>query len=416
MDEIPEIHPYNRGTARKPNYFARYRFQGAQHKEPTGARTLKEFAVAKAKIEALITSGRWQPYAERKAGAPADNFATFAQQVLERRVEMGVKSAKKDEAGIIANHLDPEFGRERLQDVASYARIELGFQRIQEKDIGGATVRNIYLVFRTIMRFAAKKGLILAEPPQLSIRDGELPPMIERRPEGWRDDAIFTIEEIAKLLAAEAIEPQYRCMYAVYFLTGSRFAEVTNIRVSDYIRSRRPLPQLTIRAGKLGRSRGVRYRTPPVHPALSAWIDWWLAEGFEFTHLRPPQSGDLMFPTISERRQKARKEHVSHGELYKRWQRHHLPGCGMRHRRLHDARRTLLSLVRSSAAPADVARAITHTVIADKVLDAYTTFEWKALCEAVMSVDWRLPGPPELSTKPAPVLDLLARRGGTQAR
>ena len=105
-------------------------------------------------------------------------------------------------------------------------------------------------------------------------------------------------------------------------------------------------------------------------------------------------------------------DRVSHGELYKRWTEHHLPGCGLRHRRLHDARRTLLSAIRSSGADQEVARAITHTVIADKVLDAYTTFEWKALCAAVREIDWRLPAPPRMQpANDAQVIDLAARRG-----
>lgn len=412
MDDVPAIYPDNRGTEERPNYYARYRYRGVEQREPTGARTLKQFAAAKSKLESLIRSGRWTPWKDRKQGSSSDTFAAFADKVLAKRIALGVKTAEKDEGGIIRNHLSPEFGSERLQDIASsFKRIEQGFARIAAKDIGGSTVRNIYLVFRTIMRFAVKQGVIIAMPPDLSVRDGELPPIIERRPEGWREEALFTIDEIAKLLAAESIEPQYRVMYCVYFLTGSRFAEVTKVRVRDYLRNRKPLGQLTIVAGKVGRAKGIRYRTPPVHPTLAAWLDWWMDEGFEFTHLRVPQQSDLMFPTLSPRRQKLGEELCSHGEVYKRWQRHHLPGCGLRHRRLHDARRTLLSLVRSSEAPQDIARAITHTVIADKVLDSYTTFEWQAICKAVLSVDWRLPGPPGLSAQPASVIDLSSRRG-----
>ena len=413
MSELPpKISPDNRGTPERPNYYARYSYRGKEHREPTGARTLKQFEAAKKQIEKLIASGRWAPWKERKQGDDANTFAAVASKVLAKRVAMGVASAAKDESGIIRNHLNPEFGGERIQDVANYKRIERGFANIAAKEaIGGKTVHNIYLVFATIMRYAAKQELIIAEPPRLSVKDGELPAPIERRPEGWRDDAIFTIDEIAKLLAAEQIEAQYRVMYCVYFLTGSRFSEVTKLRVRDYIRNRRPLAQLTITAGKVGRSKNVRYRTPPVHPALGAWLDWWIAEGFEFTHLRVPQLTDPLFPTLSPRRQKRGETLCSHGEVYKRWARHHLPGRGLRHRRLHDARRTLLSLVRSSAAAQDVARAITHTVIADKVLDAYTTFEWEALCKAVQAVDWKLPRPPSLAAQAHPVIDLASRRG-----
>lgn len=408
QEKLPKITPDNRGTPARPNYYARYRYQGKPQREPTGARTLTEFAASKKLIETLIRSGRWTPFSERKQGS-GNSFAAFAQQVLAKRIAMGVLTAKKDEAGIIANHLTPEFGTEQFEGL-TFKRIEAGFKQIAAKDIGGATVRNIYIVFRTIMRFAAKEGLIVGLPPDLSVRDGELPAALERRPEGWREDALFEIEEVAKLLGADFIEPQYRVMYAVYFLTGSRFSEVTPLRVRDYNRNRKPLAMLTIKAKKTGRSKGIRYRTPPVHPALGAWLEWWIRDGFEFTHMRKPEPGDLLFPTISKRRQNAGLTECSHGEVYKRWARHHLPGCQLRHRRLHDSRRTLLSLIRSSEAAPDIARAITHTVISDKVLDAYTTLQWAALCKAVMNVDWALPKPPALKVPTATVVELSSRR------
>lgn len=408
-EALPDIEPLNRGTVRRPNYHARYSYRGTRQSEPTGARTLAEFAVAKQELEKLIRAGRWTPWKDRKQSG-GDGFAAFAESVVNKRVAIGVRTAAKDERGIVRNHLNPEFGAERLQDL-TFKRIEAGFQRIAEKDIGGATVRNIYIVFRTVLRFAAKDGLIVGMPPELSVRDGELPAPLERRPEGWREDALFELHEITKLLLADAIEPQYRVMYACYFLTGSRFAEVVNLRVRDYNRNRKPLAMLSIKAGKTGRSRGVRYRTPPVHPALAAWLDWWLQEGFAYTHMREPEPGDWMFPTLSARRQARGEQQCSHGEVYKRWQRHHLPGLKLRHRRLHDARRTLLSLVRSAEAAQDIARAITHTVIADKVLDAYTTFQWEAICKAVMSVHWNLPRPPQLKRGASPtVVDISSRR------
>jgi len=397
--EVPHIFAENRsGRSDRANYHARYRYQGVMYREPTGARTLVEFAGARQHLEQMFRDGTWRPWKERKLDA-RNIFEHFAWHVFCRRSAMGVgaRTGNMNERGIIKNHLVPEFGKVRLHEL-SFARIEAGFERIAAKpSVGGATVRNIHMVFQSIMRRALKEGRISILPPRLSVIDGELPPIIERRPEGWRDEAVFELEEIAKLLADTTIDPMYRVMYAVYFLTGSRFSEVTQLRVRDYLRAKRPLRQLTIRAVKTGRSKGVRYRVPPVHPILAAWLDWWLDEGYEMTHLRKPEPGDWMFPTLSApgRRGRARdRETVSHGELYNKWRRHHLPGCGLRHRRLHDARRTLLSAIRSCGADQEVARAITHSVIADKVLDAYTTFEWKALCAAIMALEWALPMPP----------------------
>jgi integrase len=226
------------------------------------------------------------------------------------------------------------------------------------------------------------------------VLDGELPPILEKRPEGWRELAKFTREEIASLIGCAEVELQYRVMYAVYFLTGSRFAEVTTIRVRSLDLDVTPLAALTIRAVKQRRDKGVMYRVVPVHAQLRAWLTWWLREGFELVHCRKPTPDDYLFPTCSLRRKNRGETICSHGEVYKRWARHHLPAVQLRHRRLHDARRTFISIARSSRVDKSLVRAITHRATADTVLDAYTTFEWEATCQELSKVDFRLPGPP----------------------
>jgi hypothetical protein len=57
---------------------------------------------------------------------------------------------------------------------------------------------------------------------------------------------------------------------------------------------------------------------------------------------------------------------------------------GLRHRRGHDLRRTMISLARSDGARKDLLEVCTHTPGRGKTaIDVYTTFEWKALCEEV---------------------------------
>jgi integrase len=228
---------------------------------------------------------------------------------------------------------------------------------------------------------------------------------VDKNPE-WRDTAVFTREEIGALLRAD-IEWQYRTMYATWLLTGSRFSELLPVTVEDYDRARRPLGSLKIPSAKSRRDKGQLWRLVPVHPELRVWLDWWIAEGYAVTHGNPPSSKSLLFPTLSPRRREAGEALCSHGEVYKRWARHHVKAAGIRHRRLHDARRTFLSIARSSGASAEIARAVTHKATADRVLDGYTTWEWEALCRELGKVEWRIPGPPGAT---AAVIDLDARR------
>ncbi len=332
--------------------------------------------------------------------------------MIAQRLARGVKTAKKDEPGHLKNHIGPLFGHLPVEDVASFRVIQEGFRVLEGKGISGSTLRNVQVTLRAVFKRAIEEGVIAHMPPPLTVLDGHLPAVDKGanvRPEGWRDEAVFTRDEIATLLDCPDIELPYRVMYATWFLTASRFAELVTARVHDYDRTQKPLAALTFRAVKTRRDRGVMFRVVPVHRELRPWLDWWLAEGYEMVHGVKPTPDAPLFPTFSVRRRNAGERLCSHGEVYKRWQRHHLPKAGLRHRRLHDSRRTFISLVRSSAKSKDIVRAVTHRSTKDRVLDAYTTWEWEALCGELSRVKWNLPLPPG---REQGVVVLSDRRGG----
>jgi integrase len=215
----------------------------------------------------------------------------------------------------------------------------------------------------------------------------------------WRDSARFDRAEIATLIACESVPSLRRIMYATYFLTGSRFSELLPLRVRDYA-ALEPWRGLTIAASKVGRHAGRRMRHLPVFPELRAWLDWWLTDEYAFLYGHEPRPDDLLFPTISVRRRGRGEAMCSHNEIYKQWQRHDLPDAGLPHRRLHDARRTFVSVLRSEGVPDKTIRAVTHASTGDRILDAYTTWEWAALCGELERVTWALPGPPAVRSAP----------------
>lgn len=399
--------PYNRGSKRKPNYWIAFRFPGhpTQIRLPTGCKRSDDAAAFRDDLQAKVRAGRWTPAMLAKDGPGTTShrltFGVFAPTANAQRVTMGVKTAHDDERGHLDNHLIPEFGQDLLPDAATHKRKCEGFANIAQKGLSGSTMRNIEITYQGVMRRAAKAGHILQVPARLSVLEGEIPPVRDTRPEGWRDKAQFTRDEIA-LLISEHVELQYQVMILTYFLTGGRFAEITRLLVRSWEPEYKPLPALTIRAVKTRRDKNTMYRVLPTHPTHTAWMTWWLREGWEMVHGRAPKPDDLLFPTLSVRSKNAAQRRgidplsvpVSHGEFYKRWLRHMLPKAGLAHRRIHDARRTFISILRSCGVDKDLIRKLTHRSVADKVMDAYTTYEWQSVCDAMTSVDWRLPGPP----------------------
>lgn len=390
---VPAINIWNRGTKRKPNYYVRYSVDGTEYKERTGARTQVELKAFVEALERRFRLGLWKPNAKRndKGALP---FSEYARIVIARRVARGVKGAADDESAHVERHLVPMFGNTAMRDF-TFVMIRDGFRTlIDSKVVAPKTIHNIHTTLRAILIEAAEDEIFPFPPPPLTVARGHLPVVVDSRGPGWRKTAHFTREEISALLVCDAIETQYRVMYATYFLTSSRFNEVTPLHVRDYDRELQPLASFTIKALKTKRNDPDRYRVVPVHPDLARWLNWWLDSEFEVIHGRPPRPDDVLFPTLSIRRAKRGETICSHGEIYKRWQRYHLPKAGLRHRRLHDARRTFISVVRSTTRNKDAVRAMTHTTTGDKVMDAYTDWEWQALCAEISAVTWGLPPVP----------------------
>lgn len=385
------VYDKNAGAGRKPNWWVRYWVKGQEVREP-GKGSRRATVAYEAELRRQIKAGTWtHPRARKGHGG---RFDQYARTVLARRIARGVATSAKDERGHVDNHLIPVFGALEIRDL-TFKRIKDGFeQHINAKGLAGRTVRNIHSTLRAILIEAAEDELIAFPPPPLSTKRDHLPPPVDKR-EGWREDARFEPGEVCKLATCEQIPSARLVMYLTYLLTGSRFSEIVDLRVRHYCRERAPLHSLSVHAAKVGRHRGLgrRRREVPVHPELAAWLDWWLDREYEVMHGRRPGPDDLLFPTLSARRRGRGLLTCSHGEIFKQWQRHDLPAAGLRHRKLHDARRTLLSALRNAGVADDLRRRITHYSVEDRVLAAYTVWEWGVLCEAIKRVRWNVPPP-----------------------
>lgn len=396
------VYDRSAGKRKQPNWWIRYSARGEEIREP-GKGSLKATRAWEAELRRQVKLGTWVHPKLRRGDAA--KFTAYARAVIDRRVARGVKTADKDERGHVENHLIPWFGDMRVDELR-FLVIKQAFAKARDDaKLAGRTLRNVHSTLRAILIEAAEDGLIDTAPTPLSARRDHLPPPIDRDSR-WRESARFERGELAALLGCDDVPILRRTIYAVCFLTGARISEVLSLRVSNYA-PLSPWPALSLRAAKVGRHRGDRRRHVPVCPELKVWLDWWLAEEWPFLYGAAPISSAWMFPSTSARR---RGKPVSQAELFKLWQRHDLPAAKLRHRRIHDTRRTFVSLLRSAGVPDKAVRACTHASTGDRVLDAYTSWEWGALCEALSAVTWGAPKPGKIGT---PAVPLFAARAVT---
>lgn len=241
------------------------------------------------------------------------------------------------------------------------------------------TIRQIWGLLRTMLHDAVADEFIPASPAVL--KRGDLPPMADADPE-WRETAVFTRDEVERLISDPRIPEERRVRYAVHFLTGSRAGEAVALKWSGYQLDAKPLRRLVFaqswdrRYYKLKQTKTGVVRKVPVHPTLAKMLDRWRSSGWEKLVGRAPGPDDFILP-----RADGLQRNVGAGLVYFHAD---LKLLGLRRRRQHDARRTFISLALDAGARRDVVEWITHTP--GGIVNAYTTLAWGTLCEAVECV------------------------------
>jgi len=123
----------------------------------------------------------------------------------------------------------------------------------------------------------------------------------------------------------------------------------------------------------------------PVHLILAALLAEWKLQGWPAAFGRSPGPDDLVAPVTPEGKRKGRKrEPGSMRDRNYSWKRAQkdLDKLGLRRRRVHDLRRTGITLARGDGADRDILRRGTHAPPKD-VMELYTTVEWAKLCAEV---------------------------------
>src|SRR5216684_2977300 len=239
------------------------------------------------------------------------------------------------------------------------------------------TVRHVYGVLHRMFEDAVADELIDSNP--CSIKRGELPAKIDKDPT-WRSGAVFTREEVERLISDERVPEERRVLYALLLSTGMRIGEVAALRWRAYDNTSKPLGRLLVATSfnrKRKAEKGVKTDRPrevPVHPTLAKVLAGWKLSGWQKLMGRAPNSDDLLICAPTE-------NHLKDNLVYDNFQRD-LRALGLRPRRVHDTRRTFVSLSLADGARKDVLRWITHGPEGD-IVSLYTTLPWDALCAEV---------------------------------
>jgi hypothetical protein len=122
----------------------------------------------------------------------------------------------------------------------------------------------------------------------------------------------------------------------------------------------------------------------PIHTSLRAILAEWILSGWARTFGRAPGPDDLVCPVVPEVRPGRKKPEGAMRDRHYSWKRFQkdLRTLGLRPRRVHDLRRTGISLARGDGANEAILKWGTHAPPRD-VMNLYTSVEWDRLCAEV---------------------------------
>jgi integrase len=187
--------------------------------------------------------------------------------------------------------------------------------------------------------------------------------------------------------------------YAIAFLAGMRLGEVSGRRFRDYDDKAVPLGQLLVATQYDDKDlKGDRpSREVPVHPTLAKVLAEWRLHGFALVYGRHPTPEDFIVPKRAIGRNRlGNRLGITPGAQQQQnvWRNFQvdLKKIGLRPRRVHDTRRTFISLSKADGADKYLCRWVTHGPRKEDAWDDYNSPPWDALCEQVAKLKIGLRG------------------------
>ncbi|MHB1844760.1 MAG: tyrosine-type recombinase/integrase [Deltaproteobacteria bacterium] len=292
----------------------------------------------------------------------------FSKHWIKSRKALGIRDWKGDERRLKL-HVAPRIGGMPIADVRPRHLIDLVHALRCGGKLAPRTVHHVYGTLHVMFGDAAIAELINATPCVL--KRAQLGKKEDKNPE-WRANAIFSREELETLISSEQIPTDRQLVYGLAGLAGLRSGEFVALRWRHYDPDVKPLGRLVIahsheREGtKSGRTREV-----PVHPTLAAMLAEWKLGGWQELMGAPPGLDDLIIPS---RQKEMRRRHHTRNKLLD-----DLKRLKLRHRRVHDLRRTFVTLARVDGARTDILERVSHGPRGN-IVDLYTSLPWESLC------------------------------------
>ncbi len=193
-------------------------------------------------------------------------------------------------------------------------------------------------------------------------------------------------------MSDERIPADRRVLYTLLGLGMLRHGEAAGLRWGNYHQPNdtdlKPLGRLVISTSyDTGKTKTRVERWMPVHPLLAAVLAEWRLDGWPHEFGRTPEPGDLIVPHTKPTNRGPRVKFGgmrSDHDSYKRL-RIDCEAMGLRKRRIHDLRRTGITLAREDGADKDVLCLCTHGGPED-IMDVYTSMGWAKLCAQVSPI------------------------------
>ncbi len=368
-----------RGIRRVPRargrwaYQVSYRAGGERHYET--APTLHEARALRTQRLREVANGTWVAPADRGT----HTLRGYADVWLRLRQGQGVRGVD-DMSTHLDRHVLPTLGAMRLHEIRP-RHVAALIDQLRAGHLSAKSVRNVHGTLRAMLEHARFEELIADNPARLP--RGRLP-----RP-GRTVQPRYSREEVVTLCTDERIAEHRRVFYALMAFTGMRCGEASGRRWRDYDAAAKPLGSLRCHTQyldqplKTSEDEWTAERMIPVHAELARVLATWRLRGFVEIYGVHPRATDWI--VADPRTNEPRTQNQAHKAL-----RRDCALVGIEPRGTHAFRHAFVSLARSDGARKDVLERVTHNARGE-IVDAYTSFEWAALCEAVsaLQVDLR---------------------------
>lgn len=306
----------------------------------------------------------------------------WADRWLDDRSER-VRDYENDQSRL-EHHVLPTIGHLTLDEVRPAHLVAL-VDDMKRKGKAARTIRNVYSVIQAMWRDARLMDLTLTDPCILTSRQlGK----VQDKDLGWRGDAVFSRAEVLTLVGDDSIPLHRRVLFGLLVLGMLRDGEACGLRWGRVDLDGKPLGRITVVASyDLDTTKTEAERWMPIHPTLNALLTVWRMQGWAAEMGRSPTAEDLVVPAPRPTNRGPRKPVGS--MLDKNWiwkrLRAETEGRGWRPRRVHDLRRTGISLAIEDGAEELILKRGTHAP-PKNIMGLYTSVSWETLCREVAKV------------------------------